>query len=112
MSYFNKFDKKEEIISRTVEVDEEFYNMLEKLSKETYDASINKLVNAAIEKLLENENVEIYDQTNSIRISRTFLIRKSLMEGLQKMRKNYKIPFYLLVNIAIRNALIAEELIE
>lgn len=62
MSYFNKFDKKEEIISRTVEVDEEFYNMLEKLSKETYDASINKLVNAAIEKLLENENVEIYDK--------------------------------------------------
>ena len=89
MSYFNKFDKKEEIISRTVEVDEEFYNMLEKLSKETYDASINKLVNAAIEKLLENENVEIYDQTNSIRISRTFLIRKSLMEGLQSIKSHF-----------------------
>ncbi len=112
MSYFNKFDKKEETISRTVEVDDRFYTMLEKLSKETYDASINKLVNAAVEKLLENENIETYDQTNSTKITRTFLIRKSLMNGLKDLRKKYNIPLYLLVNIAIRNALIAEGLIK
>lgn len=105
MSYFSKFDKKEKIESRTVEIDDSFYEILEKLSKEKYDASINKLVNAAIEKLIETEQIETYDQTNRTRITRTFLLRKSLIDGLYDLRKKYRIPLYLLVNIAIRNAL-------
>ncbi|MDO5555180.1 MAG: hypothetical protein Q4G09_00555 [Clostridia bacterium] len=112
MSYFNKFDKKEKTIGRTVEVDDRFYTILEKLSKETYDASINKLVNAAIEKLVETENIKTYDQTNSTKIVRTFLIRSSLMNSLKDLRKKYKIPVYLLINIAIRNALVDEGLIK
>lgn len=112
MSYFNKFNKKEKTISRTVEVDDRFYTILEKLSKNTYDASINKLVNAAIEKLIENEDIKTYDQRNSTKITRTFLIRSSLMDGLKALRKKYKIPVYLLINMAIRNALVVEGLIK
>lgn len=33
MSSFDKFDKKEKIIPRTIEIDDTFYYMLEKLSK-------------------------------------------------------------------------------
>ena len=112
MSYFEKFDKKEEIIARTIEIDCRFYEMLEKLSNEKYDASINELVNASIEMLIKNEKVENYDKRNSIRITRTFLIRKSLIDGLNDLKQKYGIPLYLLVNISIRNALIEEGLIE
>ena len=51
MSCFCKFYKKEKLISRTLEIDETLYCELEKLSKEVYDASISKLVNASIEEI-------------------------------------------------------------
>ena len=107
MSSFAKFNKKENIIPRTIEIDKNFYLILEKLSNETYDASINKLVNAAIETLIETENIKTYPTSNSY-LTRTFLIRESLLNELYKLKKKYGLPIYMLVNIAIRNALIEE----
>lgn len=112
MSCFEKFDRKEKIIPRTIEIECNFYEMLEKLSKETYDASINKLVNASIENLLESENIQTYEKENTVRLTRSFLLRESLLKGLYKLKKKYGIPIYLLVNIAIRNALVEEGLIK
>lgn len=71
MSSFAKFNKKENIIPRTIEIDKNFYLILEKLSNEIYDASINKLVNAAIETLIETENIKTYPKSNSY-LTRTF----------------------------------------
>lgn len=105
MSYRSKFYRKEKLISRTLEIDEELYNQLEFLSKEIYDASISKLVNAAIEDLLETEDIQIYKRKNNSYVSRSFLIRDSLLEGLYELKKKYRVPIYLLVNIAIRNEL-------
>ena len=85
---------------------------LEKLSNEKYDASINKLVNASVEMLIKEEKIENYDKRNSIKITRTFLLKKSLIDGLNDLKKKYGIPIYLLVNIAVRNALIDEGLIK
>lgn len=112
MSSFDRFYKKEKLISRTIEIEDSFYSELEKLSKKTYDASINKLVNASIEKLLDTEKIITYDKKDNVRIARTFLIRESLLEGLYVLKRKYGIPMYLLVNIAIRNALIEEGRIE
>ena len=105
MSFCSKFYRKEKLISRTLEIDEELYNQLEFLSKEIYDASISKLVNAAIEDLLETEDIQIYKRKNNSYVSRSFLIRDSLLEGLYELKKKYRVPIYLLVNIAIRNEL-------
>ena len=105
MSCFNRFYKKEELISRTLDIDEELYIELEKLSKDIYDASISKLVNASIEELIRTEEVKIYKRTNKSYVSRSFLIRKSFLEGLYELRKKYRIPIYLLVNIAIKNSI-------
>lgn len=110
MSSFDKFNKREKIIPRTIEIDENFYLILEKLSKETYDASINKLVNAAIETLIKSKNIKTYEKSG-VCLTRTFLLRESLLNELYKLKKKYGVPIYMLVNIAIRNALIEEGII-
>lgn len=112
MSCFSKFYKKEKLVSRTLEIDETLYNELEKLSKEVYDASISKLVNAAIEEILKTENIKPYERKNMLYVSRSFLIRSSFLEGLHKFKIKYGISIRLLVNIAIRNVLIEEGIIK
>ena len=109
MSYFSRFYKKEKLISRSLDIDEELYLKLEKLSKNVYDASISKLVNTSIEKMIETENILVYERKNKLYVSRSFLIRESLLEGLYVLKEKYGISICLLVNIAIRNALIEEE---
>ena len=80
MSYFScKFNKKERTINRSLNIDEELYTELERLSKNVYDASITKLVNAAIERLIETENIQIYKRKNKSYISRSFLVRERKM---------------------------------
>ena len=49
MSCLGKLYKREELISRTLDIDEDLYYKLEFLSKERYDASISKLVNISVE---------------------------------------------------------------
>ncbi len=111
MSYFSRFYKKENLISRSLDIDEELYEELEKLSKKVYEASISKLVNASIEKIIETENIQLYERKNKSYVSRSFLIRESLLEGLYTLKEKYRISICLLVNIAIRNALIEEDII-
>lgn len=112
MSCFKKFYKREKIISRTLEIDETLYCELEKLSKEVYDASISKLVNASIEELLKTENIQLYEKENMLYVTRSFLIRNSFWEGLHKLKIKYGISIRLLVNIAIRNVLLEEGMLE
>lgn len=48
MSAFEKLNKKDQILNRTYEIDKHLYTILESLSKNVYDASINRLVNLSI----------------------------------------------------------------
>ena len=109
MAYFSRFYKKENLISRSLDIDEELYSELEYLSKNVYEASIGKLVNASIEKLIEKEEIQVYERKNKSYVSRSFLIRESLIEGLYVLKDKYRISICLLVNIAIRNALLEEK---
>ena len=60
MSCLGKLNRREELISRTLEIDEELYNKLEFLSGERYDASISKLINLSVEELIKTENINVY----------------------------------------------------
>ena len=111
MSCLGRLYRKEKLISRTLDIDEELYYKLEFLSKERYDASISKLVNISVEELIKTEDIQIYKRKNNSYISRSFLLRESLLEGLYELKSKYRIPIYLLVNIAIRNVLIDEDLL-
>lgn len=110
MSAFDKLYKQEETVNRTYEIDEHLYSILENLSNNIYDASINKLVNLSIDFLLQTKDVQLYSRDkNEIAVSRSFLIRKSLLDGLIEFKETYNISLNRLVNIAIRNALIDEK---
>lgn len=109
MSCFSKFDKKEKFLNKTLNIDENLYNELAYLSNEVYMASINKLVNAAIENLVEKEDVMIYQRKNTLCVTRSFCIKESLMEKLLLLKQKYRLSINLLVNIAIKNALKEEE---
>ena len=111
MSYFScKFNKKERTINRSLNIDEELYTELERLSKNVYDASITKLVNAAIERLIETENIQIYKRKNKSYISRSFLVRESLLDNLYELKDKYGVSICLLINVAIRNTLMEEKM--
>lgn len=113
MSCFSRFYKKEEKISKTLEIEETLYYELERLSKEVYDASISKLVNAAIEEIIETENVKLYEKDkNALYVTRSFLIRSSFLEKIYELKEKYGVSVRLLVNVAIRNALIEERIIK
>ena len=110
MTCFSRFYKKEKLINRSLDIDEELYNELEYLSKNVYEASISKLVNASIEKIIETEEIQLYERKNKSYVSRSFLLRESLIEGLYNLKEKYGISICLLVNVAIRNALIEEKM--
>ena len=59
----------------------------------------------------KTEKIQIYKRKNNSYISRSFLLRESVLNGLYELKRKYRIPIYLLVNIAIRNVLIEEELL-
>lgn len=105
MIAFDRYYKKEKLVSRKLDIEEEMYEKLEHLSKHVYDASINKLVNSAIEELLRTEKIQLYNMKNKHYVSRSFLIRQSFSEGLYELKDKYKISINLLVNIAIKNIL-------
>lgn len=109
MSYFSRFYKKENLISRSLDIDKELYSELENLSKNVYEASISKLVNASIEMLVETENIQLYERKNKSYVSRSFLIREGLLNGLYNLKEKYRVSICLLVNVAVRNALIEEK---
>lgn len=113
MSCFSRFYKREKMVSKTLEIEENLYYELEKLSKEVYDASISKLVNAALEEIVETENIKLYErEKNSSYVTRSFLIRSSLLEKTYDLKEKYGVSIRLLVNIAVRNVLIEENIIE
>ncbi|MGN1326655.1 MAG: hypothetical protein ACI4VQ_01000 [Clostridia bacterium] len=112
MKSFWRFYKRENMISKTLNIDENFYCELERLSDTVYDASISKLVNASIEELLNTEKIEIYKRERTNQVTRSFLIRESLLDGLYELKRKYMISINLLVNIAIRNAILEEKMDE
>ena len=111
MAYFSRFYKKENLISRSLDIDEELYSELEYLSKNVYEASISKIINIAVEELVKTEKVKIYKRKNNSYVVRSVLLRKSVFDGLYELKNKFRVPIYLLVNIAVRNVLIEEELL-
>lgn len=110
MGAFDRFWEREELLKKNMVIDNSAYQELKKLAKNRYQTSANQLINACIEELIKTENITIYPKKKKeIQEQHSLLIRASLFEGLEKLNKKYSLSIYLLLNIAIKNALEEEK---
>lgn len=85
MGAFDKFWKREELLKKTIEIDNSLYEELNKLSRKTYQTSTNQLINACIEELIKTKNVKLYEKKEGeLSIQHSLLIRKSLFERFRR----------------------------
>ena len=106
MGIFDRFYKKEKLIKKTIEIDENLYEKLKEISDNEISASVNQLINACIERLILNENIKMYVKPkDEISIKHSLLIRESFVDGLDQLKDKYDISIYKLVNMSIYDAL-------
>lgn len=106
MGAFDRFYKKEKLVRKTIEIDNNLYEQLKQLSDNEISASVNQLINACIEELIKKENLKMYVKPkDEISIKHSLLIRESFVEELDKLKDKYDISIYKLVNMSISNAL-------
>lgn len=106
MSVLDKFRKKEDIVQKTIEIECEIFEKIEYLSNHVYDATISRIINECIDELIEKENIKMYPKKEGeISTKHSLMLRKSSLEGLEKLRKKYGISIYKLIDISIRNVL-------
>ena len=60
MGAFDIFYKKEKMVRKTIQIDNELYSKLNGLSNNVYDTSTNMLINACIGELIRTEKVTFY----------------------------------------------------
>lgn len=106
MGAFYRFWKREPLLRKTIEIDDDLYEKIDELSKNVYHTSKNQLINGCIEELLKTKNVKLYKkETNKMSVQHSLLIRESFFKGLEDLREEYNLSVYKLVNIAIKNAI-------
>ena len=106
MGAFSRFYKKEKLVKKTIEIDNNLYEQLKQLSDNEISASVNQLINACIEELIKKENIKMYIKPKGeISVKHSLLIRESFAEALDKLKDKYDISIYELVNMSISNAL-------
>lgn len=89
MGAFDRFWRRDELVKKSIAIDEILYEKLDKLSKNSYHTSKNQLINACIEELIKSENIKLYKIQKKPTEQRSLLIRKSLFEGLEEYEKEY-----------------------
>ncbi len=111
MSVFSSnFKYVEKYTVKSLRVDNLLYNRLQDLAHKKYDASINQLVNAAIDNLFDLKEIKLYISNKDIDyIERSYLIREGSLEKLNKLKQQTEMSIASLVNIAIYEPLKSEE---
>ena len=111
MSIFSEnLQLKELKVNKKVEIYNTLYEKLDYLSSEVYDASINKLINIAIENLISTEEIKPFEKASGdIASAHCLQFRLSLYKGLEELKDRYGISIYRLINLAIKNALDSED---
>lgn len=106
MSIFDRFYDKEKLIRKTIEIDNNLYDKLIEISKSKYNTSVNMLINACIEELINTENITLYAKEDKYcTMKHSLLIKETFSNELNKLKEKYKISFSKLVNMAIKNAI-------
>ena len=104
---FYRFYPKEKWLNKNIEIEETLYDKLKTLSENELDASINKLIDSCVENFkIQNDTVIYYKKpSNEISISRSIRLRESMWNKLEKLKKEYDISIYKLINMSIKYTL-------
>ena len=104
---FDRFYLKEKWLNKNIEIEESLYSELKSLSETKIDASINKLIDACVENFkIENNTIIYYKKPeNEISISRSIRLRESMWNKLEKLKQEYDISIYKLINMSIKYTL-------
>lgn len=103
MGMLDNLLQKEELSQRTLDIEADLYEILVDLSNNYFDASVSKIINLCIYELAEKEQVIMCEMKDLEKHS--VMLRKSAMECLNKMKKKYNIPIYVLINTAIKEGI-------
>lgn len=104
---FYRFYPKEKWINRNIEIEDILYSELKKISDEILDASINKLIDSCVENFkIENDKIIYYKKPkDEITIARSIRLRESMWNKLDRLKKDYDISLYKLINMSIKYTL-------
>ena len=107
MEPIKRLYKKDEIITRSLHIDEDLYLKLQNICDNVFDASISKIVNICVETLLQNKrNIKFYKKPYKVdSIYRSILFRKEFYDELIKLKDKTGISFSRLVNGSIKEFL-------
>lgn len=103
MAIKDRLSIKEKLVQKTINIDNDLYERIERLSKNKYEESISKIINACVLELANSEKINIYANENELLIKHTIIFRQSALIELERLHKKYRISIYKLVNIAIHN---------
>ena len=59
--------------------------------------------------VVEKEKIEVYENRNRTCVTRSILIRESLLKGLSELKIKYGLSVSMLVNIAVKNEIMEEQ---
>ncbi|MEI3391565.1 MAG: hypothetical protein ACLR4X_00740 [Clostridia bacterium] len=105
MEPIQRLYRKDEMVTRSLHIDEDLYCKLQYLCDNIYDTSVSKLVNICVETmLLHKGKIKFYKKpykTDSI--YRSILFRKEFFDELIRLRDETGISFSRLVNGSIKD---------
>lgn len=95
--------KKEQLVQKTVQIEDSLYEELVKLSQDKLDASVSKIINACIYEFAQKDRITMREIGNFSKHSVIF--RKSAVKQLAELRAKFNIPQYVILNLAIKNGI-------
>lgn len=103
MNLIDTLWRKDELEQRTVQIEDELYEQLVLLSKNEFDASVSRIINACIYEFAEKEEIKMHEIKNLSKHSVIF--RRTTMETLIKLKSKFNIPQYIILNLAIKDGI-------
>ena len=107
MRAIDRLYKREEIITRSLHIDEDLYTQVQYLSETVFDASVSKIINVCVENtLLKDKPIKFYKKKiGTDAIYRSVLFRRSFFEKLLEIKDTTGISFSRIVNGCINEFL-------
>lgn len=107
MRPIDRLYRKDDIVPRSLHIDEELYLRIQELSDNVFNASVSKIVNICVETMLQDkENIKFYKKPQGTEsIYRSILFKKSFYDQLVEVRSKTGISFSRLVNGSIKDFL-------